>query len=179
MSFNWRQTWTSHQLKPPENCRWRQRKCMNVVCDLVSVKGKKTTRNSVVAPWMKNEPSINTVLHILVYRWAVGLTVSLKTRSTLILMWKSEFRPQFQFLSCTLGSGQTEGQGGGRHQDVSEDGPVSHRQRGGALLQQVQYSPSDVPGHITTDVQQDRHMLLTEGAEKQARPGYKKPMWSF
>lgn len=73
---------------------------------------------------------------------------------------------QFQSLSGTLGSGQTEGHGGGRHQDISEDGPVSYRQRGGALLQQVQYSPSDVPGHIATDVQQYRHMLFTEGTER-------------
>ncbi len=48
---------------------------------------------------------------------------------------KSEFRLQFQSPSCTLGSGQTEGHGGGRHQDVSEDGSVSCRKRGGALLQ--------------------------------------------
>lgn len=72
-------------------------------------------------------------------------------------------RPQSQPLqSRTLGSGQTEGHGGGRHQDVCEDGPVSCWQRGGALLQQVQYCPSDVSGDVTADVQQHRHMLVTE-----------------
>ncbi len=48
---------------------------------------------------------------------------------------KTEFRLHIQSLLCTLSRGQTEDHGGRRHQDVSEDGPVSCRQRGGALLQ--------------------------------------------
>lgn len=68
----------------------------------------------------------------------------------------------FHFLSCTFGFRKTEGHGGRRHQDVCEDGSVSHRQRGGTLFQQVQDSPSNVPGHITTDVQKYRHVFLTK-----------------
>lgn len=69
-------------------------------------------------------------------------------------------------LSRTLGCWQTEGQGGGRHQDVSEDGSVSDWKRGGTLLQQVQYGPSDVPGDIASDVHQHGHVLLAEGSNR-------------
>lgn len=86
---------------------------------------------------------------------------------TLSPEWKSEFRLLFHFLSRTLSSGQTEGHGGGRYQDVSEDGSVPAGQRRGALLQQVQHCKPDVPGHITTDVQQHKHMLFTKEADKQ------------
>lgn len=68
--------------------------------------------------------------------------------------------------SRTLGGGQTERHGGVRHQDVSEDGSVPCRQRGGALLQQVQHGTSDVSGDVATDVHQYGHMLLTEGQKE-------------
>ena len=63
--------------------------------------------------------------------------------------------------SRTLGGGQTEGHGGGRHQDVCEDRPVAGRKGRGALLQHIQHRAPHVPGHITADVQQHTHMLLT------------------
>lgn len=70
---------------------------------------------------------------------------------------------QVEAASHTLGGGQAEGHGGGRHQDVGEDGPVPRGRRRGALLQQVQHRPPDVPGDITTDVQQHRHVLFAAG----------------
>lgn len=74
--------------------------------------------------------------------------------------------PLFHFLSCTLGFRQTEDHAGGRHQNVCEDGSISHGQRGGALLQQVQNSTSHVPGHVTTDIQKYRHVLVTEWSKE-------------
>jgi len=66
-----------------------------------------------------------------------------------------------QKASGTLDGGQAEGHGGGRHQDVCEDGPVAHREGRGAVLQHIQHSGPHVPGHVAADVQQHTHMLLT------------------